>query len=170
MIAQLHPTPAARSIFANSAHFLPPVHQKTARLIRPAPFDSLIILHQSVTQTPLPVLHPSCILHPAILHLPNTLLNRISTLGVEGPTSSILCLLLCVVCPSMSLPYLTSSTMCLGGHSSQDLRQHMKEEWNNSPTNNQQGGTDIYLLHILGSSGKGVRTVIIFIVMVLLLS
>ena len=60
--------------------------------------------------------------------------------------------------------------MCLGGHSSQYLRQHMKEERNNSPTNNRQGGTAIDLLHISGSSGEGVSTVIIFIVTVLLLS
>ena len=55
--------------------------------------------------------------------------------------------------------------MCLGGHSSQDLRKHMKEERNNSP-----GGTDIDLLHISGSSGEGVSTEIVFVVTVLLLS
>ena len=60
--------------------------------------------------------------------------------------------------------------MCLGGHSSQDLCQHIKEERSNSPTNNRQGGTDIDFLHISGSSGEGVSTVIIFIVTVLLLS
>ena len=60
--------------------------------------------------------------------------------------------------------------MCLGGHSSQDLRQHMKEERNNSPMTNRQGGTDIDLLPISGSSGEGVSTVIIFIVVIILLS
>ena len=60
--------------------------------------------------------------------------------------------------------------MCLGGHSYNDLREKMKEERHNSPTTNRQGGTDIDLLHISGSSGEGVSTVIIFIVTVLLLS
>ena len=46
----------------------------------------------------------------------------------------------------------------------------MKEERHNSPTTNRQGGTDIDLLHISGSSGEGVSMVIIFIVIVLLLS
>ena len=46
----------------------------------------------------------------------------------------------------------------------------MKEERHNSPTTNRQEGTDIDLLHISGSSGEGVSTVIIFIVIVLLLS
>ena len=58
--------------------------------------------------------------------------------------------------------------MCLGGHLSQDLRQRMKELRNNSPTTNRQGGTD--LLHISGSSGEGVSTVIVFVVVVNLLS
>ena len=49
-------------------------------------------------------------------------------------------------------------------------RQHIKVERTNSPTNNRQGGTDINLLHISGSSGKGVSTVIIFVITVLLLS
>ena len=60
--------------------------------------------------------------------------------------------------------------MCLGGHAYSDLRENMQEERHNSPTNNRQGGTDIDLLHISGSSGEGVSTVIIFIVTVLLLS
>ena len=60
--------------------------------------------------------------------------------------------------------------MCLGGHAYTDLQEKMKEERHNSPTNNRQGGTDIDLLHISGSSGEGVSTVIIFIVTVLLLS
>ena len=63
-----------------------------------------------------------------------------------------------------------SRIMCLGGHSYHDLRERMKEERHNSPTMNRQGGTDIDLLHISGSSGEGVSTVIIFIVTVLLLS
>ena len=46
----------------------------------------------------------------------------------------------------------------------------MKEERTNSPTNNRQGGTDIDLLHISGSSDEGVSTVIIFVITVLLLS
>ena len=124
MITQLQPTPAVRSIFANSAQFPPLmacVHQKTPCLLSPAPFDYLIILHRIATHTPLPVLHPTCILHPAILHLPTTLLNRVSTLEVEGPTLLILCLLSCVVCPLTLLLYFINLTMCLGGHSSQDL-------------------------------------------------
>ena len=60
--------------------------------------------------------------------------------------------------------------MCFGGHAYSDLRENMQEERHNSPTNNRQGGTDIDLLHISGSSGEGVSTVIIFIVTVLLLS
>ena len=59
---------------------------------------------------------------------------------------------------------------CFGGHAYSDLRENMQEERHNSPTNNRQGGTDIDLLHISGSSGEGVSTVIIFIVTVLLLS
>ena len=35
---------------------------------------------------------------------------------------------------------------------------------------NRQGGTDIDLLHISGSSGEGVSTVIVFVVVVILLS
>ena len=46
----------------------------------------------------------------------------------------------------------------------------MKEERNNSPTTNRQGGTDIDLLHISGSSGEGISTVIVFVVVVILLS
>ena len=46
----------------------------------------------------------------------------------------------------------------------------MKEERNNSPTTNRQGGTDIDLLHISGSSGEGISTVIVFIVVMILLS
>ena len=59
---------------------------------------------------------------------------------------------------------------CFGGHAYSDLRENMQEERHNSPTNNRQGGTDIDLLHISGSSGEGVSTVIIFIVTILLLS
>ena len=69
-----------------------------------------------------------------------------------------------------SFPSLTTLTMCLGGHSSQELCQHMKEERTSSSTNNWQGGTDIALLHISGSSGEGISMVIIFVVMILLLS
>ena len=55
---------------------------------------------------------------------------------------------MCAKCLSTSCPCPINTIMCLGGHSSQDLQQHMKEERNNSPTTNRQGGMDIDLLHI----------------------
>ena len=46
----------------------------------------------------------------------------------------------------------------------------MKEERNNSPMTNRQGGTDIDFLHISVSSGEGISMVIVFVVVVILLS
>ena len=60
--------------------------------------------------------------------------------------------------------------MCLGGPLiPRPVAEHEGGE-DQQPNKQQTGGTDIDLLHILGSSGEGVSTVIIFVVTVLLLS
>ena len=161
----------------------------TAMFQAAKPSGPLILTHSALSRNPIRRLmiqspHPIPITSSPLLrarrsdllkHLPITYLpcnpslhlNRGVTLVEDGHPNPAFTRCQCASYQTSSNQLSPDLTMCLGGHAYNDLREKMKEERHNSLTTNRQGGTDIDLLHISGSSGEGVSTVIIFIVCLL---